>query len=238
MVSLQSDRRAWTIAIAPVCLVMGACGSNDANEDLGENAGSEVEQTIDAAPLPGSAPELPMTEPVEQGTTQSQSGENADFADGNSGGPDFWKVTGVASDDRLNIRSSPSPSSALVASVPTGTVLRNLGCREAASARWCRVGSLADDGVDGWVNARFLRESGPPTTRPEAAVRPGATSSMSGDVPELLHRSTGEFEIRFSSGCTVLTSSDGAVLNAGAVCSDTQRRRALTAVDAFIREQG
>lgn len=241
-----SQRAAWLTAAASLCLVLGACGSSDNDENLDAKAGSAPAQTkevvapSDPVSEPASDPtsDVAMIVPVAQDASPTRSRQDADFADGNSGGPDFWKVTGVDSDDRLNIRSSPSVSAALVASVTNATVLRNLGCRKVGQSRWCRVGSLVDDGVDGWVNARFLRESGPPTTRQEAAIRPGATPSQSSDVPELVQRASGEFEIRFSSGCTVLANRNGAVLNAGAVCSGAQRKRALASVKAYIREQG
>jgi len=38
-----------------------------------------------------------------------------DFADGNAGGPDFWKITSVSS--RLNMRSGPSTSTGVVDSL-------------------------------------------------------------------------------------------------------------------------
>ena len=88
-------------------------------------------------------------------------------------GPDFYRVTGVAADDVLNIRSGPSAKDAVVGTVPpNGDGMRNLGCsggmsfaewekasareREAAQhRRWCKV---EYKGVTGWVAGRFLAE--------------------------------------------------------------------------------
>lgn len=82
-----------------------------------------------------------------------------DFADGLSGGPDFWEVANVPPGDRLNIRSRPSAQAAIVARVRNGAVLRNLGCRMNGPTRWCRV-ERRDGSAGGWVAGRFLVESG------------------------------------------------------------------------------
>ena len=39
-------------------------------------------------------------------------------------GPDYWQVTGVASNDTLNLRSGPSTSNHVVARAPNGAVFR------------------------------------------------------------------------------------------------------------------
>ncbi|MCA0928830.1 SH3 domain-containing protein [Ruegeria profundi] len=61
-----------------------------------------------------------------------------DFAEGLSGGPDWWSVTGVSRGDTLNVRSGPSTSNPEVARVPNGYPLRNMGCVQ-RSPRWCQV---------------------------------------------------------------------------------------------------
>ncbi|ODT17647.1 MAG: hypothetical protein ABS35_25355 [Kaistia sp. SCN 65-12] len=80
-----------------------------------------------------------------------------DFADGLSGGPDFWEVTGVPPGDRLNLRAGASSNEAVLGTARNGAILRNLGCRMNGSTRWCRVESR--DGTRGWVAGRFLREA-------------------------------------------------------------------------------
>lgn len=82
-----------------------------------------------------------------------------DFADGLSGGPDFWEVANVPPGDRLNVRAQPSSQAATVARLANGTVLRNLGCRMNGQTRWCRI-EHRDGSAVGWVAGRFLVESG------------------------------------------------------------------------------
>jgi hypothetical protein len=82
-----------------------------------------------------------------------------DFADGLSGGPDFWEVANVPPGDRLNVREEPSAEATTVARLPNGTVLRNLGCRMNGQTRWCRV-ERRDGSAGGWAAGRFLIESG------------------------------------------------------------------------------
>lgn len=99
----------------------------------------------------------------------------ASFAEAD--GPDFYRVTGVASDDVLNIRARPSASGDKVGSIPhDGDGIANLGCEgglsyaewsaaseeeRAASSRhrWCQI---SFEGVEGWVAGRFLAEGSAP----------------------------------------------------------------------------
>ncbi|ETA53813.1 SH3 domain-containing protein [Ponticoccus alexandrii] len=143
-------------------------------------------------------------------------------------GPDYWQVTGVASDDHLNIRSGPGTSNRVVAIAPNGAVFRNLGCRGEGNARWCHL-ETPDGSTSGWASGRFLIESGAPTH---------GNGSGQSDVPELYERNTGEIEVRFAQGCTVLYNPAGRVITAGSSCSGTQRNRAYDAVEAHMREQG
>lgn len=95
-------------------------------------------------------------------------------------GPDFFRVTGVAADDMLNLRTGPGAGHEKIGEIPPDADgLANLGCEgglsfaewekasleeraAAARDRWCRV---RHDGTEGWVAARFLAEgSAPPTT--------------------------------------------------------------------------
>ena len=76
--------------------------------------------------------------------------------------PDFYAVTGVASNDVLNVRAGPSAGDRIVGALANGQVVRDLGCRTQGNSRWCRIQQLDDMRSEGWVNARYLRESGPP----------------------------------------------------------------------------
>lgn len=79
-----------------------------------------------------------------------------------TGGPDFWRVAGVPAGQRLNLRREPGASARVLATLREGEVVRNLGCRLAGGARWCRIRSTEGVDVTGWVSGRFLQESGPP----------------------------------------------------------------------------
>lgn len=92
-----------------------------------------------------------------------------------AGGPDYWAVTGVRSNDALNMRMAPNADSEAIARIPyNARGLKNHGCPNeitfeqwkrmtkaqrdrAARSRWCQV---EYEGRKGWVAGRFLREDG------------------------------------------------------------------------------
>ena len=82
-----------------------------------------------------------------------------DFADGLSGGPDFWEVQGVPPGDSLHLRAGPSTHDRVVGEIGNGSVMRNLGCRMSGEQRWCQVARPEDPASKGWVAGRYLRES-------------------------------------------------------------------------------
>ena len=82
-----------------------------------------------------------------------------DFADGLSGGPDFWEVQGVPPGDSLHLRAGPSTHDRVVGEIGNGSILRNLGCRMSGEQRWCHVARPEDSTSKGWVAGRYLRES-------------------------------------------------------------------------------
>lgn len=112
---------------------------------------------------------------VALGAKSATKEKGPDFADGLTGGPDFWEVTGVGAGDTLNLRATPSPQAAIVARFGNGAVLRNSGCKNAEGQRWCRVEATGDAKQAGWVNGHYLRESagpssGAPASDPAAAA--------------------------------------------------------------------
>ncbi|WP_146136711.1 SH3 domain-containing protein [Aliiruegeria haliotis] len=90
--------------------------------------------------------------------------------------------------DRLNTRKGPSTSKRVVAKVPDGYVLRNLGCVQ-RSQRCCEVEAPGGD-FTGWAAARFLTESGPPHV--SNVSTPPRRPNPAGGVPELVARDSGE----------------------------------------------
>jgi uncharacterized protein YraI len=67
-------------------------------------------------------------------------------------GPDLFRVTGVASWDRLNMRGGPAASYRVVGRIPhDARGIENLGC----GGTWCQV---RWQGVIGFANNRYLAE--------------------------------------------------------------------------------
>lgn len=81
-------------------------------------------------------------------------------------GPEYWTVDGVGTGGLLIFHETPSTSSRGVGSAADGNVLRNFGCRDAEGRRWCRVGSIRNTAVTGWVDASFLRPGQRPAGTP------------------------------------------------------------------------
>ncbi|MGQ0444047.1 MAG: SH3 domain-containing protein [Beijerinckiaceae bacterium] len=94
------------------------------------------------------------------GQKRATNEKGPDYADGLTGGPDYWEVTDIGAGDALSLRKEPSPRAELAVQFANGTVLRNLGCKNTRGQRWCRVERPNDTSVHGWVNGHFLRESG------------------------------------------------------------------------------
>jgi hypothetical protein len=116
-----------------------------------------------------------------QVTDDGASEASGDFADGLTGGPDFWEVTGLAAGKSVNLRQDASRSSATVEKIPEGTLLRNKGCKMAGGQRWCRVEMPENASVAGWVAGQFLREAaGGPSTD---ALVPGTNYHAVGRIP-------------------------------------------------------
>ncbi len=90
-----------------------------------------------------------------------------EFADGLSGGPDFWEVAGVGGGDALNLRAGPSTRYAVIGKLRNGDLLANRGCRLTGEERWCRI-RAAGTGAMGWVSGRFIVE----TSAPKAPATP------------------------------------------------------------------
>ncbi|WP_159099577.1 SH3 domain-containing protein [Alloyangia pacifica] len=150
-----------------------------------------------------------------------------DFADGLAGGPDWYVVSDLPPQDSLNVRAGPGTGHDVVGTVSNGAELRKFGCRSADNSRWCQIENAAGS-LRGWVNGRYLREGA-------VSAAPGGAA---GAPPELLRRDSGEFEVRFDSGCTLLFAPAGSLITAGSSCSAEQSIHASKAVDAYRREQG
>ena len=79
---------------------------------------------------------------------------SSSFSFATAGGPDHLDVRGVTSNDVLWMHPTPSYKSKKIGEIPyNAKCLKNLGCE----GRWCKVNYI---GIVGWVNGKFLGESG------------------------------------------------------------------------------
>jgi len=92
-----------------------------------------------------------------------------EYADGLSGGPDYWQVN-LEQGRGLNLRGGPSTRYASVGLLRAGTPLENRGCRMTGSERWCNI-RAAGSGVTGWAAGQYLIEG--PAPRPPASLPGG-----------------------------------------------------------------
>ncbi|THD82435.1 SH3 domain-containing protein [Aliigemmobacter aestuarii] len=106
--------------------------------------------------------------------------------EGGAGGPDHFTVN---VDTRLKVHSQPSTSSPTVGILPTGTVVENLGCRQAEGRNWCHI---ADGDVSGWAAAEFLIEgTGPVRSARATPVHAGNEASHTTERVRFPRGSTG-----------------------------------------------
>lgn len=97
--------------------------------------------------------------------------------DGLDGGPDYWEVRGLGSNERLGVRVDPKAGSPALATLKNGEIVRNLGCRMTGQTRWCRIRSITGMDVTGWVAGRYLRE-----LRGPVQIQPPVGGGSGGDV--------------------------------------------------------
>ncbi|MFZ7093876.1 SH3 domain-containing protein, partial [Primorskyibacter sp. 2E233] len=65
-------------------------------------------------------------------------------------------VTGVASNDVLNVRGGPGTKYKIVGALANGDQVRKLRCEKHGSSTWCEIEMMTDMHERGWVNARYL----------------------------------------------------------------------------------
>lgn len=116
------------------------------------------------------------------GGSTATAAPDGDFSDGLSGGPDFWEVTGLSGNGSLNLRAGPSTKDAVVTRLGNGARLQNLGCKDVAGQRWCKVAMVTDAAVSGWVTGQYLREAGAAGAGRTDALVPGTTYNATASV--------------------------------------------------------
>lgn len=91
-----------------------------------------------------------------------------------AGSPEFWQVTGITGP--LNLRQSSSRSATVLAGVPAGTRLRNLGCTSIKGQGWCQVQTVQGTPVTAWAAQQYLR--------PDQAGTPAAAAPATSPTPK------------------------------------------------------
>ncbi|QJP13627.1 SH3 domain-containing protein [Starkeya sp. ORNL1] len=170
------------IYVVQVYLVRAAARRNESADytiDFSIGSGSG------RAPQPG-APQVAAMPPLPK----------TDFADGFAGGPDFWQVAGLVPGDTLNIRSGPSATDAVLVTLNEGAVVRNMGCRPVAGARWCKVQLQGDANTVGWASGRYLREAAGEAAPKANAKASDAKASADAKVAGTQFNATGEVDCR------------------------------------------
>ncbi len=80
-----------------------------------------------------------------------------DQAGATPGGASTMRVTGVPTNDVLNVRNGPGTGNRIVGALANGDSVRMLGCQGVGASRWCEIEMMTDMRERGWVNARFLQ---------------------------------------------------------------------------------
>lgn len=97
-----------------------------------------------------------------RGFLQATKGGTSDYADGFSGGPDYWDVANLSRGETLNVRSEPGTGKEIIGTLSIGDRVRNLGCKPSGSGRWCKIEAGLKQKFTGWVNGKYLREAAAP----------------------------------------------------------------------------
>ena len=71
-------------------------------------------------------------------------------------GPDRVEVY-RAGDDLLKLRTGPSLEYGIIAGLPDGTLLNQIGCVTELGQRWCEVSLVRSPDVRGYVSADYIR---------------------------------------------------------------------------------
>lgn len=73
-------------------------------------------------------------------------------------GRSLSEVTGVASNDLLNVRSGPGTNYRVIGALANRDRVHVLNCQMSGSSRWCQIEMMTDMRERGWVNARYLSQ--------------------------------------------------------------------------------
>lgn len=99
-------------------------------------------------------------------------------------------VVGLAPDDLLNLRATASATGMTIGRLSVGATVKNLGCAEVGKYRWCKVGDLDNQNVQGWAAARYLQPIQIDEIEPQAAQP--ETEPVTGEPGEVIEPVEGE----------------------------------------------
>ena len=117
---------------------------------------------------------------------QAKNSNTTDYADGFAGGPDYWDVANLSSGETLNVGSEPGAGKQIVGTLLIGDRVRNLGCKQAGSSRWCQIEAGLKQKLTGWVNGKYPREAAGPPQAATPAVMPTDSPIRSSSLSPLL----------------------------------------------------
>ena len=106
--------------------------------------------------------------------------QNAYLPGGNTSasGGETARVTGIAANDVLNVRSGPGTNFRKVGALANRDRVKILQCQTQGSTRWCEIEMMTDMRERGWVNGRYLT-GGTATQLPSPpSVEPDATRTV------------------------------------------------------------
>lgn len=92
-------------------------------------------------------------------------------------------ISGLAPDDLLNIRATPSPTGKTEARLPSGTALKNHGCNTFNGYPWCKVEDAKNPRLVGWAPARYLTPDNPATISQDQAASAPAEAAAAEPSP-------------------------------------------------------
>lgn len=95
--------------------------------------------------------------------------------------PEFFVIDGLAPGDDLNIRATASATGMIVGRLPNGSKVKNLGCSEINTVRWCKIADLQSAQIAGWAAGRYLADFGMPGG--EDAALDAVAFDAAADIP-------------------------------------------------------
>ena len=72
------------------------------------------------------------------------------------GGSNVVTISGVPTNDILNVRSGPGTSNRIVGALGNGDRVRQLQCQSVGNSTWCEIEMMTDMRERGWINARYI----------------------------------------------------------------------------------